>query len=139
MNARKYLESIRDVSERIKINQERVQRLHESLTSLSAPMDKEQVSHTKNVDVMGQTIARIIDLEHEIDEETKGFYETRNQAEIYINMITPFYGRLLIARYIKGMEMEAISKEYKLAVSTTFRYFNSGVNELQEVFDQLGL
>ena len=50
MNARKYLESIRDVSERIKINQERVQRLHESLTSLSAPMDKEQVSHLHNRD-----------------------------------------------------------------------------------------
>ena len=139
MDARQYLESLADARERIKLNKERVQKLHESLTTLSAPMDKEQVSHTKNVAVMADTIARIIDMEKEIDKQTEALYGMQQQARIYLNMLKPMNARVLTLHYIDGMLYENIGKEIGYASSTVFLIRKNAIQELQDVFDSLGI
>ena len=52
MNARQYLKSLRNKESRIQIKMRQIQKLRDRLLSTSAPMDKEQVSHTTNVSVM---------------------------------------------------------------------------------------
>ena len=50
-DAREYLESIRSLEIRIQMKIRQVKKLRDSLTSITAPMDKEQVTHTKNVGI----------------------------------------------------------------------------------------
>lgn len=38
------------------------------MSNITAPMDKEQVSHTKNVSAMQNTMAMVLDIEEEISE-----------------------------------------------------------------------
>ena len=138
MTVREYLESIFEAGERIELKRQQVQRLHESMTSLSAPMDKEHVFHTKNVDVMADTIARIIDIEHEIDQQTERLYRMRHKASIYLDMLKPSGTRVLTMRYIEGMDVEKIAAELHYAKSSVFRLIRNAIAELQSKVDELG-
>ena len=71
IDAREYLHSIRLADSRIQLKIQQVQRLKDRLLSVSMPADKEQVSHTKNVEIMAETIAMIVDKQKEIDQENK--------------------------------------------------------------------
>lgn len=139
MNARDYLDSLAEAQERIKMNQERVRRLHESLTSLTAPMDKEQVSHTKNVGIMADTIARIVDMEQEIDQQTELLYGMQQRARVYFNMLKPINAQLLVLHFIDGKSYEEIGKTMGYAQSTVFLIRKNAIKELQEMFDHLGV
>ena len=79
-DARKYLESFRIQESRIQLKTEQVQSLQERLTSITAPMDKEQVSHTKNVGIMADTVAMIVDIQREIDQQTADLYRRKREA-----------------------------------------------------------
>ena len=52
IDARDYLNSFRIADSKIQLKSQQMQKLRERLLSLSAPMDKEQVSHTPNVGIM---------------------------------------------------------------------------------------
>ena len=47
IDAREYLHSFRIADSKIQLKIQQVQKLNDRLLSLTAPMDKEQVSHTK--------------------------------------------------------------------------------------------
>ena len=79
-DARKYLESFRIQESRIQLKTEQVQSLQERLTSITAPMDKEQVSHTKNVGIMADTVAMIVDIQRESDQQTADLYRRKREA-----------------------------------------------------------
>ena len=70
IEAKKYLKSFKARENKIALKIARVKALRDKLTSLSVPMDKEQVSHTKNVSIMADTIAMIADIEKEIDQQS---------------------------------------------------------------------
>ena len=139
VNARLYLEKIADAGARIRLNQERAQRLHESLLSLSAPMDKEQVSHTKNVTLMQDTIARIIDMEREIDHQTDELLALHQKARVYFNMPKASSRPVLTSRYLDNMEYADVAKAMNYAESTMYRVLREAIAELQELFNSLGI
>ena len=89
INAREYLRSFRIAEKRIRLNTQQVQHLWDQVLSISAPMDKEQVTHTKNTDVMGETVAAIIDIQKEIDRQTSELYKKQREAYILFEMISP--------------------------------------------------
>lgn len=65
---------------KIQLKSQQMQKLRERLLSLSAPMDKEQVSHTPNVGIMAETIATIVDKQKEIDRENNEL--TKKKCEL---------------------------------------------------------
>lgn len=139
INARQYLEKILEAEERIKLKQEQIQHLHESLTSLSAPMDKEQVSKTKNVAVMSDTIARILDMEKEVDSQMERLLHIRQQAQRHFDMLAPQDTRLLTARYIQGESIQAMMSRFHYSRATTFRRLADATDHLQQLFEKLRL
>lgn len=101
-DARKYLESFRIQESRIQLKTEQVQSLQERLTSITAPMDKEQVSHTKNVGIMADTVAMIVDIQREIDQQTADLYRRKREAYQLLDQLHPAHERLLLDRYLEG-------------------------------------
>ena len=83
-NAREYLKSFREEEAKISLKVRQLQTLRDQLTSISVSMDKEQVSHTKNVSVMSETIARIVDLEQEIRQMDERLTESKCEAYHYL-------------------------------------------------------
>ena len=138
MTAREYLQTILDAGKRIQIKQDEVKRLHESLTSLSISTDKEQVSHTRNVSLMSDTISRIVDMEHEIDQQLNALYSLHREAAKYFDHLRPEYAKVLIDRYIRGMTIPDLMKTYNYCRRNVYRIIDSATNELQMLFNKLG-
>ena len=68
MKAFDFLDSIRTMEFRIQIKTRQAQHLRDTMSNITAPMDKEQVSHTKNVSALQDTMAMVLDIENEIKE-----------------------------------------------------------------------
>lgn len=137
MNARKYLESFRIADKRIQIKTEQIEMLQERLTSITAPMDKEQVSHTKNVGIVADTVAKIVDMQTEIDQQRAALYDAKNEAFNLLDQLLPHYENILIDRYIEGKSIKEISCKRFLSTRQVIRRINEGIDELQVVIDRM--
>ena len=97
------------------------------------------MSHTKNVSIMADTVARIIDMEHEIDQQTAELYSMQQRARVYLNLLKPVNSQILNLRYIEHAEYEDICKIMGYSQSSVFRFLRDAIKELQELFDSLGI
>ncbi len=136
INARNYLRSIRSAEMKLQLKKKQVSDLRERLTSISAPMDKEVVSHTPNAGVMADTIAMILDMEAEINNQSAELILREVKAYELLNMLDPDYSSLLIEHYIKGKRMTEISKERHLELRWAKQKVSNALAGLQKILDQ---
>ena len=66
MQAREYLEQVGDLKARIELKRKQLHSLRDTLIIGSAPMDSEQVTHSRNSDSIGGKLAAIVDTEREL-------------------------------------------------------------------------
>lgn|GEM_PF-3142726 len=135
-DARKYLESFRIQESRIQLKTEQVQSLQERLTSITAPMDKEQVSHTKNVGIMADTVAMIVDIQREIDQQTADLYRRKREAYQLLDQLHPAHERLLLDRYLEGKTLDELRGRLFVSKRQLLRRSKEAIAELQKVIDR---
>ncbi len=138
MNARKYLKSIQVKESRIKIKMQQIQKLRDRLLSTSAPMDKEQVSHTTNVGVMADTIALIVDMQKEVDMQSAEYLKQKWEAMNLMDQIKPESAEILIDRYFEGKTFPEIGKERFITGRQAQRKEYTAIKEFQQVLDESG-
>lgn len=138
MNARKYLKSIQVKESRIKIKMQQIQKLRDRLLSTSAPMDKEQVSHTTNVGVMADTIAMIVDMQKEVDMQSAEYLKQKWEAMNLMDQIKPESAEILIDRYFEGKTFPEIGKERFITGRQAQRKEYTAIKEFQQVLDESG-
>lgn len=136
IEAKKYLKSFKARENKISLKIERVKALRNKLTSLSVPMDKEQVSHTKNVSIMADTIAKIADIEKEIDQQSSELVEAQNEAFRYLDQIPSESANYLINRYFVGMTITDIGRLTFSSERSTYRRVQNALAEFQAVLDR---
>lgn len=98
IDVRESLKSFRREEAKLALKVKQLQSLREWLTSFSVSTDKEQVSHTKNVSMMSKTIARIVDMEKEIDLLKDRLTESKYEAYHYFDQIPTVSVSLLMDR-----------------------------------------
>lgn len=135
MNAREYLESFRHSEKKIELKISQVQKLHESLTMLSAPMDKEQVSHSRNVSIMAETVAQIVDMEREIDQQTAELFQKKRHAFALLDKIDPMEASILIEHYIDAKTLKRISEDLFITERHVCRRIHDAISHFQKVLD----
>lgn len=135
MTARKYLERFPTIEARIKLKTEQVAQLRESLLSFSVPTDKEQVSHTRNVDMMSRTIAHIVDVEHEIDEQAVTLLNLRREAYKLFDQIPPDSASLLIEHYINEKSISELAQTFFWSQRHVYRKLKEALDKFQSVLD----
>lgn len=95
IEAKKYLKSFKTRENKIALKIARVKALRDKPTSLSVPMDKEQVSHTKNVSIMADNLDVI--LRSTIPVELQGrVYACRNTLQFFTIPIGLFWGGWMV-------------------------------------------
>lgn len=134
--AEKFLNYILDLQKKVDIKTAQIRRLHERLTSLSVPTDKEHVDHTPNYDVMGETIALIVQLEKEIDIQTKQLVAMQNRADVYFDLLTPDSNSVLTERYKNGRTIEEIAAMRGISGRTVYRQHKDAIMELDELLPE---
>lgn len=136
MNAREYLESFIQSEKKIELKINQVQKLQESLTMLSAPMDKEQVSHSRNVSVMAETVAQIVDMEKEIDQQTAELFNRKRKVFLLLDQISSDSASLLTEHYLNAIPLSEISKARFVSIRHIQRKLNRALDEFQPILDQ---
>ena len=102
MKAFDYLDSLRTIEIRIQIKTRQAQHLRDTMSSITAPLDKEQVSHTKNVSAMQDTMAMVLDLEEEISELKNTLMKRRKEILTILDHMKPEHASVLSGRFIEG-------------------------------------
>ena len=134
-DAREYLQFFRREEEILRLKARKLQNLRERLTSLSVPMDKEQISRTPNVSFMSDSLAHIVDMEKEIGRRTDRLTEFKCEAYRYLDRLPPERASLLVDRYFEGKKNSQICSERFITERHLRRLMNEAVHALQEVLN----
>lgn len=81
MDAKKYLQQVRKLNVLIEQKRKQVKNLKELAESITVPMDKERVSSSPtSLDKIGEIVAKIIDLENEINCDIDKYIELKKEV-----------------------------------------------------------
>ena len=132
-DAREYLMYFKKAEAIIELKVKQLQNLQDRLSCISAPLEKEQVSHTRNVAILADTIAMIVDMQKEIDRQTSEVVKRKREAYALMDRIKPESSSILIDHYFNGMSLMTISKSIHLTKRTVQRKLNDAIIEFQGI------
>ena len=135
IEARKYLESFKTDESRIELKLEQIHYLQERLSNISAALVNDPVSHTRNVTVMADTMATIVDMQKEIDQQTNEIVKRKHEAYLLLEQINPESAAILVDYFFKKKTIIAISRTMHLERRQTYRKLNEAIAELQFVLN----
>lgn len=135
-DAREYLESIRKTELRLQMKKQQLQTLKDRLLCITPAMEQELVSHTRNVGAMGDSIALILDMEKEIDHETKEFMLVKLKALSLMNQIAPEHSTILIERFFEAKTFPEIGKILFVTERQAQRRLKDAVAAYQHVLNE---
>ncbi len=112
MKAKKYLQEIRRLEDAIGRNQEEKEILYAKLTGRAISYEGERVQRSGAGEPMIDVMAKVIELDHEISQQTASYvtllHEIKGQIEQLCN---DTFTKLLFKRYVEGKSLEVISVE----------------------------
>ena len=126
--AKEYFAQIRKTDRLIKRLTDTVFTLHSSLTSQSYELnpDKVQTSGPKNT--LEETVAKIVDLEADINRRIDELVDMKQEAFTMINRIPDLdQQNILIGRYIQLKKWEDISEELNYSMQWVFELHGKGL------------
>lgn len=137
MKAFDYLDSLRTIEIRIQIKTRQARHLRDTMSNITAPMDKEQVSHTKNVSAMQDTMAMVLDLEEEISELKNTLMKRRKEILTILDHMKPEHANILSGRFIEGKSTKELGNIMFLSMRQIERRLNDALDVFQLILNDL--
>ena len=110
MTAKSYLQQIKRCDIKIDNGVEELTRLNALATRVTSAMSGEVVSRSRNTDTMGDTVAKIIKLQDDIDREVDRYVDLKREAlKLLSQMANPVYYQILHSRYFLYKTWEQIA------------------------------
>ena len=133
MTAKEYLEQARYLDMRIDSKLEQVSALNGLAEKCTAVMTGMPHNPSKNTSQMADTIAKIIDMENEINSDIDRLVDLKNEiAEIINSVPNSEYRTVLEKRYLCFKHWEAIAVEMGCSVRSVFRIHDNALNILKK-------
>lgn len=126
--AKKYLAQIRKTDRLIQRLSETVCNLRRSLTSHNYALQPDKVQTSGGWDKIGDTVARIDELEQEINQHIDNLIEMKQQAFRVIKKIPDLdQQNVLVGRYIQNKEWEELAQELNFSPQWLFKIHGKGL------------
>ena len=111
-DAKKYLERIKWCDVMIDSKLEELGRLNDLVKKITPVMSDTSGNGSGNQDKLGETIAKIVDLKEEVNNDTDKFIDLKHEANALLEQIErPEYYQILHKRYIQYKSLEKIAGE----------------------------
>lgn len=136
MTALAYLQSIKAAEIRLQMKMQQMQDLKERVLNISVSIDQEVVSHTKNVGVMADTIAMIVDMQKEIDQQASEYVIAKREALRLLERLPPASATILIKRFFEGQTVLEIGEALFITKRQAQRRIERAMTEFQQVLDE---
>lgn len=116
MTAREYLSEVQRLQTIIEQKQERIKEIRESASTVrTVRFDLEKVQGGGQTDRIGEAVAKIVDLETEVENDMMNLLYRQHEIVNQIQKVNnPLYMRLLFKRYYEGKDFKTIAKETRL-------------------------
>ena len=132
-----YLDSIRAMEARIQLKTRQAQHLRDTMSNITAPMDNEQVSHTRNVSTMADTMAMVLDLEEEISELKNTQTKRRKEILTILDQMKPEHASVLSGRFIEGKSTKELGNIMFLSMRQIERRLNDALDAFQLILNDI--
>lgn len=131
MNVKQYLKQAYRLNELINSDLAELQNLRSLSISISSDMSKERVQSTKRPDKIGSIVAKIVDLENEINAEINQFVDLKKEIRDKINLLTNRNQQLVLRlRYIEFLTWEQVAKRMTYSMKQVFRIHGEAIKNL---------
>ena len=116
MTAKEYLRQYRDADDAINAKLDQIHRLRELATKTTQTLTPDRVRSSGEQDKVAAIVAKIVDIEREVDRDIDGLREIKRQVERAIAMVPDVKQRKVLARrYINGQTWERIAVDLDLS------------------------
>ena len=139
MNAKEYLDSFYDLNKRIDANQKALDVLNSMLFKLNQQMNPDRVQTSKDLDPLGTTVAKIIDLQEEINNMIDEYVDKLSEVMFVINQVSdPKEYDLLHKHYIQGYSWTYISQLWDNSNTWVHEVKRNALESVQKILDEKG-
>ena len=113
-----------------------VQRMNELATKVTTVYSDMPHSPNRNTGRMEETIAKIIDLEHEIDRDIDALVDLKQEIIHIVNSIeSAEYRTILEMRYLQFKKWEQIALSMSTDLRWVYRMHGRALNEIQHIIN----
>lgn len=132
MTAKEYLEQAWTLDQRINCMLEQQSTLKELATRTTNVLRHDVVDQTRDVHAREEIIAKIIDMEKEIDAEIDRLVDLKREIYQVIGQVeNPVYQTLLELRYLSFRTWDEIGAEMNYTRSTLMKYHKQALKEME--------
>ena len=120
MTAREYLSEVQRLQIIIEQKQERIKEIRESASTVrTVRFDLEKVQGGGQTDRIGDSVAKIVDLETEVESDIVNLIYRQHEITNQIHKLyNPNHMKILYKRYIEGKDLQTIADE----INFTYQY-----------------
>jgi len=131
MTAKEYLNQAYWLDRRIDSKLEQLSALRDTATKTTAVMDGEVVSHTRNVHSMQDVIAKIVDMQTEINTDIDRLVDLKSEIMHVIKAVkNPEHQTLLELRYLCFKSWEYVAEQMGYNVRHIYRLHDEAVEQI---------
>ena len=136
MTAKEYMEQARYLDMQINSKIEQVRSLNELATRVTTVYSDMPHSPNRNTSRMAETIAKIIDLESEIDRDIDALVDLKREIMRVVNSIeSAEYRTILEMRYLQFKKWEQIALQMSTDLRWVYRMHGRALNEVQKIIN----
>ena len=136
MTAKEYMEQARYLDMQINSKIEQVRSLNELATRVTTVYSDMPHSPNRNTSRMEETIAKIIDLESEIDRDIDALVDLKREIMRVVNSIeSAEYRSILEMRYLQFKKWEQIALQMSTDLRWVYRMHGRALNEVQKIIN----
>ena len=136
MEAKEYLQSVRNADLAIQDKIEEVAKLEALATKINSLNEGERVQSSGSQDKMADAVCKIADLKSEIQTEIDNLLKLKREVRIVIEKVSePVLMSVLNKRYIQYKSWEQIAIELSLSWRHTLRLHGKGLREINKIIN----
>ena len=137
MTTKQYLNQIDRINRTIKNKLSEIYQLKTMVCSISVSSDESKVQTSSDKDKMGSAVAKIVDLENEINEIIDVYAVKRERIISQIEAISDVMEyQVLFSRYIENKTFEQIAEDNEYSVRQIIRIHENALVEFEKKFGQ---
>lgn len=137
MTAKEYLSQAYRLDRRIDSKLEQISALRDTATKATAVMNDAPVSHTRNVHTLQDTIAKIVDMEHELDSEIDALVDLkRDITRLIKKVINPQCQMILEMRYLTYKSWREIAEALEVDDRYVYKLHGAALREFEKFLSE---
>ena len=140
MTAKEYLEQARTLDMEINSKLEMVSSLRAMAERTTSALSRAVVSRSRDDHQMEETIAKIVDLEREVNEDIDRLVELKREIMGVIKKLDDPVDRYLLSmRYICGKDWEEIADAMNYHIRTIYKVHDRAIQKMENLLERINL